>query len=88
MKLSANNQYVETLITLKYVDIETAKIILNAVIPDNTKLPNDLVIEMSRKDKEIKILIKCKKGVGTMLNTIDDLLECVSTAEKVIKKLS
>ena len=88
MKLSANNQYVEALITLKYADIETAKTILNAVTPDNTKLPKDLAIEMSRKDKEIKILIKCQKGVGTMLNTIDDLLECISTAEKVIKKLS
>lgn len=88
MKLSANNQLVETLITIKFIDDETAQILLNAVTPDNIKLPKDLKIKMSRKGSEIKISIKCKKGIGSMLNTIDDLLECISAAEKVLKKLS
>ncbi|MBM3291653.1 hypothetical protein FJY84_03135 [Candidatus Bathyarchaeota archaeon] len=88
MKLLVDNQLSEISMTIKYPNEEIAKTIINAVNPDNFQAPKDLKITMSMSNAEISIEIKGSKSIGSLLNTIDDLLECISTAEKVLKGFS
>jgi len=88
MKLSVNNQLVESSILIKYSNSDIAKTILNAVNPDNFLAPKDLRITMTISDDTILININSSKGIGSLLNTLDDLLECISVAEKVLNSLS
>lgn len=88
MKLLVDNQLSEISMIIKYPNEEIAKTIINAVNPDNFQAPKDLKITMSMSNAEISIEIKGSKSIGSLLNTIDDLLECISTAEKVLKGFS
>lgn len=88
MKLLVDNQPSEISMRIKYPNEEIAKTIINAVDPDNFQAPKDLKITMSMSNAEILIEIKSSRSIGNLLNTIDDLLECISAAEKVLKGLS
>ena len=71
-------------IALKYDDPQTAKAVIKAILPDNLITPRSLSVKTSLKDTEILTKITCKK-LSTLIATIDDLLSCVSTAEKTIR---
>ena len=88
MKLLVNNHLVESSILIKYPNSDIAQTILNAVNPDNFQAPKDLRITMTISDDIIMININSSKGIGSLLNTIDDLLGCISAAEKVLNRLS
>ena len=68
-------------ITLVYQNTSEAETILKAISPDNIQIPSDLTIETTRTGAQVFTTILCKK-LGTFLVTIDDLLSCVSIAEK------
>jgi tRNA threonylcarbamoyladenosine modification (KEOPS) complex Pcc1 subunit len=87
-KLSVNNQLVESSILIKYPTSDIAQTILNAVNPDNFQAPKGLRIAMTSSDNMIMINVNSSKGIGNLLNTLDDLLECISAAEKVLNRLS
>lgn len=60
--------------------------VLRSLIADNINFPNGLSIEMSPRDDDNNLLlwVSCKVGFETLLNTINELLEHISIAQKVI----
>jgi hypothetical protein len=74
----------EATITLEYGDAKTADAVANAVSPDNFKTPAALVIKTVRKGNHVLTEVKTEGKLGTFIATIDDLLFCVSTAEKTL----
>lgn len=72
----------EARITLSYKNIRDAEAVAKAVSPDNVKVPSGLVVETRRRGSKVFTLIKCEKGLSTFIATIDDLLSCVSVAER------
>jgi hypothetical protein len=57
---------------------------INALTPDNVRIPEGLKINISAENKCLIIEIQCKNGSGTFLNTIDELLEHISLSRTVI----
>jgi hypothetical protein len=77
----------EASITLKYNDEKTAAAIANAVSPDNFKTPTELLIKTTSEDSHVLTEIKTTGKLTTFIATIDDLLFCVSTAEKTLRAI-
>ena len=74
----------EAEITLEYDDAKDAEAVAKAVSPDNFKVPPSLSIETASKGNKFVTHIKCRRKIPTFIATIDDLLFCVSTAEKTL----
>ncbi|MCW4007642.1 MAG: KEOPS complex subunit Pcc1 [Candidatus Bathyarchaeota archaeon] len=75
----------EAQITLEYGDEQTADAVAKAVSPDNFKAPSGLSIATARQGKLVLTEVKTEGSFATFLATIDDLLFCVSTAEKALR---
>lgn len=69
---------------LEYDEARMAEAVANAVSPDNFKTPVDLTVKTMLKEKKVLTRIVCKEKLPTFIATIDDLLSCVSTAEKAL----
>jgi hypothetical protein len=78
----------EVTITLEYGDAKTADAIANAVSPDNFKTPTGLFIKTVKKGSHVLTEIKTEGKLATFIATIDDLLFCVSTAEKMLRTVA
>lgn len=73
----------EARITLVYRDEKEAKTVSVAVSPDNIKPPKGLSVETFNVENRVVASIKYDgNSLMTFLSTIDDLLSCVSIAEK------
>lgn len=80
----------EAEIRISYENEREAEAVAQAVSPDNIKVPRGLLIKTTRKGSEVLTWIRCELRLQTLIATIDDLLCCVSTAEKafsVVKRL-
>jgi len=75
----------EAEIILEYDDERTAEAVASAVSPDNFKTPSGLWVKTVRTEKKVITQIKCEGKFQTFIATIDDLLFCVSTAEKTLQ---
>ncbi|MEM3458070.1 MAG: KEOPS complex subunit Pcc1 [Candidatus Bathyarchaeia archaeon] len=75
----------EAEIILEYDDERTAEAVANAVSPDNFKTPSGLWVRTVRTGKKVVTQVKCEGKFPTFIATIDDLLFCVSTAEKTLQ---
>jgi hypothetical protein len=78
----------EATITLEYGDEKTADVIAKAVSPDNFKTPAGLLIKTVRKGSYVLTEVKTEGKLATFIATIDDLLFCVSTAEKTLRAVT
>jgi tRNA threonylcarbamoyladenosine modification (KEOPS) complex Pcc1 subunit len=78
----------EATITLEYGDAKTAEAIANAVSPDNFKTPASLFIKTERDGNRVLTEVKTEGKLSTFIATIDDLLFCVSTAEKTLRAVT
>ena len=78
----------EATITLEYADAKTADAIANSVSPDNFKTPTGLAIKTKRKNSSVLTEITAEGKLSTFIATIDDLLFCVSTAEKTLRTIA
>lgn len=56
---------------------------IDALTPDNVRIPEGLKINIRAENKCLIIDIQCKNGSGTFLNTIDELLEHISLSRAV-----
>ena len=72
-------------ITLEYANARMAEAIAKAVSPDNFKTPKGLSIKTTRETKKVITTVKWNGKLPTLIATIDDLLFCVSTAEKTVQ---
>jgi len=75
----------EAEIILDYEDAEIAEAVAKAVSPDNFKTPRGLSIKTTWRKEKVLTKIKCKTKLSTFIATIDDLLFCISTAEKTLR---
>jgi hypothetical protein len=75
----------EAEITLEYNDAMTTEAVAKAISPDNFRTPSGLFIKTTKKGDKVITKIRCKGKLATFIATIDDLLFCVSTAEKTLK---
>ena len=72
-------------IRLAYRNEREAEAVANAVSPDNVEVPPGLQIETLRNGSDVLTKIECQTRLQTLIATIDDLLACVSVAEKTFK---
>lgn len=66
------------------MNVRDAEAVAKAVSPDNVKTPSGLVVETRRRRSNVLTTVKCEKELSTFIATIDDLLSCVSIAEKAL----
>ena len=75
----------EAEICLIYKNQREAQAVAQAVSPDNIEVPAGLSVQTTTQDSEVCTTINCEKSIQTLIATIDDLLACVSVAEKAFK---
>ena len=75
----------EARISLEYDDEKIAEAIVKAVSPDNVEYGEMLSVKTFKKENKVISLVFCKEKIGTFISTIDDLLRCISVAEKTFK---
>ncbi|HDM89413.1 MAG TPA: hypothetical protein ENG65_05430 [Candidatus Bathyarchaeota archaeon] len=79
---------VETRISLVYGEEREAEAILKSISPDNIDLPKGLMIRtFTEKRKLIALITYDGDSLLTLRSTIDDLLSCISVAEKTLSSL-
>lgn len=80
---------IEAEISLEYDNEKEAEAISMAVSPDNLVTPKELIIETRIMGNNVITLIKYQgENVATFMSTIDDLLDCISTAERTISAVN
>ena len=73
----------EARITLVYKDSREAKAVSESVSPDNIKTSKNLSVKTASRGRYVESIIKYDgENLMTFQSTIDDLLRCVSIAEK------
>jgi len=75
----------EAEIRLNYQNEREAEAVAEAVSPDNVEVPSGLYVKTVRNDSEVLTTVKCETRLQTLIATLDDLLACVSVAEKTFK---
>jgi hypothetical protein len=72
------------LISIEYSRIKKVEAIQQAISPDNLHIKEGIEIVTQIDDKVLNIEIKCYRGVGSLLATLDDLIQCIQAAEAVL----
>ena len=72
----------EAEIRLSYQNEREAEAVAKAVSPDNVEVPSGLYVKTVRKGSEVLTNVECQTRLQTLIATLDDLLACVSVAEK------
>ena len=72
----------EAEIKLSYQNKREAEAVTKAVSPDNVKVPSGLSIKTTKEGSKVFTNVKCETKLQTFIATIDDLLCCISIAEK------
>jgi hypothetical protein len=58
---------------------------MKALMPDNVNFPKGLSMKIFSRDNTLVLDFLSKTGINTLLNTIDEVLEHISIARKVIR---
>ncbi len=77
----------EASLSFVYETEREAETVVKAVSPDNIKVPAGLTVETVRNNCSLSALVHCEKSLETFIATIDDLLACISVAERAFKAL-
>ena len=72
----------EAEIRLSYGNEREAEAVAKAVSPDNVEVPPGLTVKTVRRGTEVHTRVECHTRLQTLIATLDDLLSCVSVAEK------
>ena len=75
----------EAEIRLSYKNEREAEAVAKAVSPDNVEVPQGLFIETVQNGSEVYTKVECQTRLQTLIATLDDLLACVSVAERTFK---
>jgi hypothetical protein len=57
---------------------------MSALVPDNINFPKGLCMKMTSRENILVLEFLSEAGINTLLNTVDEVLEHVSIARKVI----
>ncbi|MFP3985003.1 MAG: KEOPS complex subunit Pcc1 [Candidatus Bathyarchaeia archaeon] len=72
-------------LALIYESKRETKTVVRAVSPDNAKVPTGVTVETVKNNCQLLAVIRCEKLLETFINTLDDLLACISVAEKAFE---
>ena len=72
----------EAEIRLSYRNEREAEAVAKAVSPDNIEVPSGLAVKTMKEKTEVLTRVECQTRLQTFIATLDDLLSCVSVAEK------
>jgi hypothetical protein len=73
------------IIEIKFSKKSEMYAIMKALIPDNVNFPKGLSMEMfSNNNNTLLIKFFCNIKIETLINTVDEVLNLISLAEKVI----
>ena len=75
----------ETKIFICYKNEKEAEAVAKAVSPDNIEIPSGLFIKTITDGSKVLTTVECRTGLKTLISTLDDLLACISVAEKTFK---
>jgi transcription factor Pcc1 len=76
---------VTLIIELRFSKQSETEAILKALIPDNINFPEGLSMDLSSKDNTtIYIKFSSSTEIGTLINTVDEVLQDISLAKEVI----
>jgi len=76
---------VTSVIEIKFSKKAEMNAVMKALIPDNINFPKGLSMRMFSTDNNILLLeLFCNVGIETLLNTVDEILDHISIAKKVI----
>jgi hypothetical protein len=81
---SSGEKKLQATIVLEYAGVKTAKAIAAAVSPDNSQAPLGLVVSTVLCENKVVTEISLEGKIGTLIATIDDLLENACAAEKTL----
>ncbi|HZE77927.1 MAG TPA: KEOPS complex subunit Pcc1 [Nitrososphaeraceae archaeon] len=85
MKRSQIPLEITAVIELNFSNKSELNAVMKALIPDNINFPNGLQMNMFSNDNTLHLDFICDNvGIGTLASTIDEILEHISIAEKVI----
>ena len=72
-------------ITLNNISKAKAKTVKKALEPDNVNFPEGLSLDVENLDNKLVFNFKSKKNMEKLINTVDEVLEHVQIALKVIE---
>ena len=76
---------ITAIIELNFSNQSERDAIMKALIPDNVNFPKGLSMDMSSKDNTaIRIIFSSCTQIETLINTVDEVLQDISLAKKVI----
>lgn len=67
-----------------YDDESISQAISSSLEPDNLQAPENVKIKTTRDENKVITEIKVDGRIETLLATLEDLLSCTSTAEKIL----
>ena len=70
-------------ITISCIKQELAEIIVKGLEPENSLLDDDTKIVMNRDGRDVEISIESIAEISSIRYTLDDILNTISTIEKV-----
>ncbi len=77
----------EAELSFVYETEREAEAVVKAVSPDNVEVPSGLNVETVRKDRRLLASVRCERSLETFIATLDDLLACISVAEKTFESV-
>ena len=76
---------ITSVIEIKFSKKTEINAIMKALIPDNVNFPKGLSMEMfSNNNNTLLIKFFCNIKIETLINTVDEVLNLISLAKKVI----
>lgn len=75
---------IEAEICCEYEKESISNAIASSLEPDNLASPENVEVETHRRGRDVRSKIKVDGEIETLLATMDDLLSCTSTAEKMV----
>ena len=81
--MSKNTAQSKAVLRIRYGDLASAEAVMRAISPDNLKAEGISIDAVSR-GCVLEVRVICGRGVGSLVATLDDVLSCISAAEKAL----
>ena len=72
-------------VTLNNISEEKAKTVRSALEPDNIDFPENLTLQIENVDNKLVFTFQSQDSMKSLISTIDEILEHVQVALKVIE---
>jgi len=72
-------------VTLDNISKDKAKAVQKALEPDNINFPEKLTLQIENIDNKLVLNFECQENMKPLISTIDEILEHVKVALKVIE---